>query len=67
MAGAAGSRCRVRRVGSTFGGARVAKRNKDEAQCHRRHGRQSSTIFYVIALAGDVRWGPFLHKHEEKS
>ena len=48
---------------------RGAKRFEDEAQLHRRHGRQSSTkiSYYELALAGDVRWGPFLQKHEEKS
>ena len=68
LAGAAGSRCRVGRGVSIFAGAGGAKRQLDEAQWYRRHGRQSSTIFYELAfLAIDVCWGPFLQKHEEKS
>ena len=47
---------------------RGAKRCEDEAQRHRRHGRQSSTIYnYELALGEDMRWGPFLQKYEEKS
>ena len=46
LTGEAGIRCRVGRGVSIFAGAGGAKQNEDEAQLHRRHGRQPSTIYY---------------------